>query len=40
MIDPLLVILAPPALVFAWAFAQMRHAASEQRKPAPVKVDG
>jgi hypothetical protein len=38
LIDPLLVILAPPALVFGWATLQMRKAPVETPEPAPVKV--
>ena len=39
MIDPMLVILAPPALVFGWAMLQMHKAADEQRESAPAKID-
>jgi hypothetical protein len=39
MMAPMLVILAPPALVFGWALAQMRHAPQEQPEPVPVKLD-
>jgi hypothetical protein len=40
VIDPLLVILAPPAFVFGWAMFQMRRASAEQPERAAVKVDG
>lgn len=38
MIDPMLVILAPPAVVFGWAMMQMHKAPVETSEPAPVKV--
>jgi hypothetical protein len=38
LIDPLLVILAPPAVVFGWAMLQM-HKADQHRDATPVKVD-
>ena len=38
MIDPMLVILAPPALVFGWAMLQM-HKADEAPEAARVKVE-
>ena len=38
MIDPMLVILAPPALVFGWAMLQMHKAPVETPEQAPVKV--
>jgi hypothetical protein len=34
----MLVILAPPALVFGWAMVQMRHTSQEQAEPVPVKA--
>jgi hypothetical protein len=40
VIDPILVILAPPALVFGWAMTQMHRAHDEAPEPTPVKVDG
>ena len=39
MIDPMLVILAPPAVVFGWAMVQMRHAAREQVEPVAAKAE-
>ena len=40
MIDPILVILAPPALVFSWAMMQMHRERSERPDAVPVKIDG
>jgi hypothetical protein len=40
LIDPILVILAPPALVFGWATMQMRREHLETPEAVPVKVDG
>jgi hypothetical protein len=40
VIDPMLVILAPPAVVFGWAMIQMHSASKETPEAAPVKVDG
>jgi len=40
VIDPLLVILAPPAFIFGWAMFQMRRASEQQRERVSVKVDG
>jgi hypothetical protein len=34
VIDPMLVILAPPAVVFAWAMVQMHNADKAQAEPA------
>jgi hypothetical protein len=39
VIDPMLVILAPPALVFGWAMVQMHKTAHEHPDGIPVKVD-
>jgi hypothetical protein len=39
VIDPMLVILAPPAVVFGWAMVQMHHTASDAAETAPAKVD-
>ena len=39
MIDPMLVILAPPALVFGWAMVQMHRAPEEAAEPAAVKAE-
>ena len=38
MIDPMLVILAPPAVAFSWAVAQM-HRAPQETEAAPAEVD-
>jgi hypothetical protein len=40
LIDPMLVILAPPALVFGWAMMQMHRAPHDAPETVPVKVDG
>jgi hypothetical protein len=37
VIDPLLVILVPPAFVFGWAMFQMRRASAEQPERVAVK---
>jgi hypothetical protein len=39
VIDPLLVILAPPAFVFGWAMVQMRRASAEQAEPVRAQID-
>jgi hypothetical protein len=39
VIDPILLILAPPALVFGWASLQMHRAGDEVPERARVKVD-
>jgi len=39
MIDPMLVILAPPAVVFTWAMTQMHAADKAKAEPAATKVD-
>jgi hypothetical protein len=39
VIDPMLVILAPPALVFGWAMIQMHSAVEDAPEPGPVKID-
>jgi hypothetical protein len=39
VIDPMVVILAPPAVVFGWAMVQMHHAAKETPESTPAKVD-
>jgi hypothetical protein len=39
LIDPMLVILAPPAVVFGWAMTQMHRASKETAEPAPVNVE-
>jgi hypothetical protein len=39
VIDPMLVILAPPALVFGWAMIQMHSAADDAPERTPAKVD-
>lgn len=39
MIDPMLVILAPPAVVFTWAMTQMHAADKKDAEPAAAKVD-
>jgi hypothetical protein len=38
LIDPMLAILAPPALVFGWAMLQMHKASHDAPEPARVKV--
>lgn len=40
MIDPILVILAPPAIVFTWAMTQMHRAPAEAPEAPRLKVDG
>ncbi len=39
MIDPMLVILAPPAVIFGWAAIQMRRVSEEQPEQVGVKAD-
>jgi hypothetical protein len=39
VIDPMLVILAPPAVVFGWAMVQMHRTPEETVEPARVKVE-
>ena len=39
MIDPMLVILAPPAVVFAWAMVQMHSADKAKAEPTRVNVE-
>jgi hypothetical protein len=39
VIDPMLVILAPPALVFSWAMVQMHRGPQEPTDAAPGKVE-
>jgi hypothetical protein len=39
VIDPMLVILAPPALVFGWAMVQMHRGSEESAEPARVKIE-
>jgi hypothetical protein len=39
VIDPMLVILAPPALVFAWVTHEMRQPVEEAPEPRPAKSE-
>jgi hypothetical protein len=39
VIDPMLVILAPPALVFAWVMHEMRRPVEEAPEPRPAKIE-
>jgi hypothetical protein len=39
MIDPMLVILAPPAVVFTWAMMQMHAADKAKAEPTAAQVD-
>jgi hypothetical protein len=39
VIDPMLVILAPPAVVFGWAMVQMHSLAKETPDATPAKVE-
>lgn len=39
MIDPMLVILAPPAVVFSWAMVQMHSMAKETPDATRTKVE-
>jgi hypothetical protein len=39
LIDPMLVILAPPALVFGWAMLQMHKADNEAPDPIRAKLE-
>jgi hypothetical protein len=39
VIDPMLVILVPPAAVFGWAMMQMHRMRDEVPERAPVKFD-
>jgi hypothetical protein len=39
LIDPMLVILAPPALVFGWAMLQMHKADQQPRESVRAKLE-